>query len=143
MDNNEARIRGTLTADPTQVVVANGAKLTSFRLASNTRRFDRDKNEWVNAETLFMTVNCWRQLADNAYMSLHRGDVVEARGRLRQREYDGADGKSVTVVELEAYSVGPDMSRYVVSMSRPMRELPDLPEQAQPNTEVTAEAPAA
>ena len=143
MDNNEMRIRGTLTADPTQRVVANGTKVTSFRLASNTRRFDKDRNEWVNFETLFLTVNCWRQLADNAYVSLHRGDVVDVRGRLRQREYDDNDGKRVTTVELEAYSVGPDMSKYVVSMSRPMRELPDLPQQAQDSPGAEAEAPAA
>jgi len=136
MDNNEIRIRGTLVADPSRRVVADGARVTSFRLASNTRRLDRGTNEWVNAESLFITVNCWRQLADNAFISLHRGDVVEVRGRLKQREYDDANGKHVTSYEVEAYFVGPDMLRYVVSLSKPHRELPAVPEQAQDKDEV-------
>lgn len=140
MDNNELRIRGTVVADPTQRVVASGARVTSFRLASNTRRFDKNTSEWVNAESLFMTVNCWRQLADNTFVSLHRGDVVEARGRLRQRDYDDANGKRVTVFELEAYTVGPDMSRYVVSLSKPPRELPTIPQQSEGDAEVQESA---
>jgi single-strand DNA-binding protein len=130
VDNNEMRIRGTVVADPTQRVVANGARVTTFRLASNTRRLDKTTGEWVNVETLYMTVNCWRQLAENTFVSLHRGDVVEVRGRVKQREYDDKDGKKVTVVELEAYFVGPDMGRYLVSVSRPPRELPAIPEQS-------------
>jgi single-strand DNA-binding protein len=129
VDNNEMRIRGNLVADPTQVVVGNGSKVTSFRLASNTRRLDKGTNEWVNTETLFMTVNCWRQLGDNAKACLHRGDQVEARGRLRQREYDDKDGKKVTVVELEAYSVTADLSRYILTMARPPRPMPATAEQ--------------
>lgn len=136
MDNNEMRIRGTLVADPTSRVTADGTRVTSFRLASNTRRLDKSSNEWVNAETLFMTVNCWRQLAETTGTSLHRGDVVEARGRLKQRDYDDAAGKRVTVYELEAYIVGPDMGRYNVTMSKPPRELPSIPVQPQSTDEI-------
>jgi single-strand DNA-binding protein len=138
MDNNELRIRGNLVNDPTQVVVANGSKVTSFRLASNTRRLDKATNEWVTTESLFLTVNCWRQLGDNAFAILHRGDLVDVRGRLRQRDYDDKDGKKVTVFELEAYSVAPDLGRYIVTMARPPRQLPDLPEPEQKPAEEAA-----
>ena len=130
MDNNEMRIRGNLVNDPTQVIVGNGSKVTSFRLASNTRRLDKATNEWVTTESLYLTVNCWRQLGDNAFASLHRGDLVEVRGRLRQRDYDDKDGKKVTLFELEAYFVAPDLGRYIVTLARPPRQLPELPEQA-------------
>src|SRR5690348_5425415 len=125
MDNNEMRIRGNVATEPTQVLVASGSKLTTFRLASNTRRLDKTTNEWVTTETMFLTVNCWRQLGDNAFASLHRGDLVDVRGRLRQREYDDKDGKRVTVFELEAYAVAPDLSRYIVTMARPPRQVPE------------------
>jgi single-strand DNA-binding protein len=130
VDNNEMRIRGTVATDPTQVVVGNGSKITTFRLASNTRRFNKTTNEWETTETLFLTVNCWRQLGDNAFSSLHRGDIVDVRGRLRQREYDDKDSKRVVVFELEAYAVSPDMGRYIVTMARPPRQLPESTEQA-------------
>lgn len=133
MDNNEMRIRGNLVNDPTHMTVASGIKLTTFRLASNTRRLDKETNQWVTTESLFLDVNCWRQLANNVFTSLHRGDLVDVRGRLKQRDYDDKDGKKVTVFELEAYSVAPDMARYIVTMARPPRELPadSVPEQAQ------------
>jgi len=130
MDNNELRIRGNVATNPTQVAVADGFKITTFRLGSNHRRFDKATNEWVTSESLFITVNCWRQLGDNVFASLHRGDFVDVRGRLRQRDYDDKDGKKVTVFELEAYAVAPDLSRYIVTMARPPRQLPDVPEQA-------------
>jgi single-strand DNA-binding protein len=128
MDNNELRIRGNVATDPTQAVVATGTKVTSFRLGSNTRRLDKTTNEWVTTESLFLTVNCWRQLGDNVFASLHRGDLVDVRGRLRQREYDDKDGKKVTVFELEAYAVAPDLGRYIVTMARPPRQLPEVTE---------------
>jgi single-strand DNA-binding protein len=130
MDNNELRIRGNVATNPTQVTVASGHKITTFRLGSNHRRFDKAANDWVTTESLFITVNCWRQLGDNVYASLHRGDFVDVRGRLRQRDYDDKDGKQVTVFELEAYSVGPDLGRYIVTMARPPRQVPETPVQA-------------
>ena len=122
VDNNEMRIRGIVATDPTQVTVASGARVTSFRLASDTRRLDKATNQWATTETLFLTVNCWRQLGDNVFASFHRGDLLDVRGRLRQREYDDRDGKRVTVFELEAYAVAPDLSRYSVTMTRTPRQ---------------------
>ena len=142
MDNNELRIRGNVATNPTQVTVANGLKITTFRLGSNTRRFDKATNEYVTAESLFITVNCWRQLGDNVFASLHRGDFVDVRGRLRQRDYDDKDGKKVTVFELEAYTVAPDLGRYIVTMARPPRELPATSEQAPATGVVPAQSTA-
>ena len=140
MDNNEVRIRGRVAIEPTQVTVGTGHKITTFRLASDHRRFDKQANDWVTAETLFITVNCWRQLGDNVFASLHRGDLVDVRGRLRQRDYDDKDGKKVTVFEVEAYAVAPDLSRYIVTMARPPRQLPDQAEQAPASDAVPAQS---
>jgi single-strand DNA-binding protein len=140
VDNNEMRLRGNVVADPTQLTVASGAKLTSFRIASNTRRLNKMTNEWETTETLFLTVNCWRQLGDNVFASLHRGDLVDVRGRLRQRDYDDKDGKKVTTFELEAYSVAPDLARYIVTMARPPRPLPEASEQTPAAGVVPAQA---
>ena len=78
-------MRGNLVADPRQTATASGLKVTKFRIASNGRRFDQTLREYVDTEPCFMNVTCWRQLGDNVFASLHRGDFVDVRGRLRQR----------------------------------------------------------
>ena len=116
-------MQGNLVADPIRKVVANGAAVTRFRIAASGRRFDRALNDWVSNDPVFMTVHCWRQLADNAFQCLHKGDTVLVHGRLVFREYDDGEGKRRSTVEVDASSIGPDMSRYMVAMSRPTREL--------------------
>jgi single-strand DNA-binding protein len=128
MDSNTLWLRGNLVADPVQRVVANGSRVTNFRLASNTSRRDASTNQWVTTETLFMSVTCWRQLGDNVKASLQKGDAVEVRGRLRQREYDDANQNRVVRYELDAYSVTPDLNRAPVSIDRPNRvSAPEAP----------------
>jgi single-strand DNA-binding protein len=124
MDSNVFWARGNLVADPFQRMVASGAKVTNFRLASNTSRRDPATNEWVTTETLFVSVCCWRQLGDNVFASLHKGDSVEVRGRMRQREYLDTNNNRVVRYELDAYSVAPDLNRAQVTLERPPRSAP-------------------
>jgi len=124
MDSNTMWIRGNLVADPIHRMVANGSKVANFRLASNTSRRDPTTGEWSTTETLFMDVTCWRRLADNVKRSLHKGDAVEVRGRLRQRNYEDANKNIVTRFELDAYSVTPDLNRAWVEIKRPERVVP-------------------
>jgi single-strand DNA-binding protein len=104
--------------------------VTHFRIASSGRRFDKVANDWVSTDPVYMSVSCWRQLGDNVYQSLHKGDTVVVYGRLRFREYDDADGKRRSAFDIEATSVGPDLGRYVVLVGRPNRELNAEGEQA-------------
>jgi single-strand DNA-binding protein len=136
-------MRGNLVADPRQQATASGVKVTKFRIASNGRRFDQTAGDYVDTDPCFMNVTCWRQLADNVMQSLRKGDTVLVHGRLRFSEYDDKTngGGRRQSYEIDAISVGPDLSRYVTALTRPPRELPALPEQAQEPTEV--EAPAA
>ena len=130
---SQLHLQGNLVADPAQRVVANGAKVTRFRLASRGRRLDKALNEWVDTDPVFMSVACWRQLGDNVAKTLHKGDTVVVVGRLTMREYDDANGGGRrSFYEIDATSVGPDLSRYVAFLARPNRELSDadLPAQA-------------
>jgi single-strand DNA-binding protein len=136
-------MRGNLVADPRQTATANGLKVTKFRIASNGRRFDQTSREYVDTDPCFMNVTCWRQLGDNVMQSLRKGDTVLVHGRLRFSEYDDSTngGGRKQSYEIDANSVGPDLSRYVTALTRPPRELPVVPEQAQEPAD--AEAPAA
>jgi single-strand DNA-binding protein len=135
-------MQGNLVADPVQRPVANGSKVTRFRLASSGRRFDQALKDWVDTDPVYMTVACWRQLGDNVMQSLRKGDTVVVLGRLRFREYDDPNnGPRRQAYEIEASSVGPDLSRYLTELKRPLRELPAIP--AQPEAEVEVQEPAA
>jgi single-strand DNA-binding protein len=88
---------------------ARGASVVSFRLLSTVRRWERGKG-WYDADHNFVTVTCWRGLADNVSSSVKRGDPLLVVGRMRVRPWDTADREGSTV-EIEANSIGHDLSR--------------------------------
>jgi single-strand DNA-binding protein len=133
-------MQGNLVADPTRVVTASGQRLTKFRIASNGRRMDNQTKEWVNTNPVFMTVSCWRQLGDNVFQTLHKGDTVLLYGRMNYREWDDDKGSRRSAIDVEALSVGPDLSRYVAQLGRPVRELPEASAQPAVPAQQTAEA---
>jgi single-strand DNA-binding protein len=127
-------MQGNLVADPVQRPGGVTGNVTKFRLASSGRHFDKATGAWVDTNTVFMDVACWRQLGDNVFTSLHKGDTVLVHGRLDYREWDDADGKRRSAVEISASSVAPDLSRYVALLSKPNRQLaaePAVPEQVE------------
>lgn len=109
-----SEIHTTLVGNIATEVVArttrSGASVASFRMAVTVRRNDRDKG-WVDGHTSWVTVTCWRALADNVSGSLSIGHQVIVVGRLRVRDWATDDGRRGTAVEVEATSVGHDLSR--------------------------------
>ena len=117
-------MQGNLVADPNRTVTASGQRLTKFRIACSGRRFDPLSKDWMDTNPVYMSVACWRQLGDNVYQTLHKGDTVIVYGRMNYREWSDDDGNRRNAFEIEATSVGPDLSRYVAMLSRPNREIP-------------------
>lgn len=94
---------GNLTNDPELRFTQSGTPVASFSIAVNARRFDRDRNEWVEDAPAFWRCSLWREQAEHACESLHRGDRVVAYGRLRQDSYETAEGekRTATVIDVE------------------------------------------
>lgn len=122
MGETPVTVVGTLVSDmrprrvgPEQTLVLN------FRVASNARRFDKASDSWVDGESLYLSVNCWRRLAENA-ASLVKGDPVIVSGRLRTREWTTDQGERRSVTELEASALGPDLSRCTATVRKQRRE---------------------
>jgi single-strand DNA-binding protein len=100
---------------------SNGDPVASFRIASTTRRFDRASERWVEGDTHYVTVTCWRGLASNVVQSLKKGMPVMVYGRLRSREVQrpcGDMSHTVRYQDIEAYAVGPDLARGVCEFTR-------------------------
>jgi single-strand DNA-binding protein len=79
---------------------------------------DRSTGEWADGHTSYVTVICWRKLADNVATCLRKGDPVMVKGRLSVRPYEDKDGVPRTAVEVDASSVGHDLSRGVAQFQR-------------------------
>jgi single-strand DNA-binding protein len=102
-------VSGLVATSPRHLVTQEGLPITSFRLASSNRRYDRTKKAWVDGETNWFTVTSFRQLAINSAASISKGDRIVATGRLKVRDWDNGE-RTGTSVEIEADSLGPDLS---------------------------------
>jgi single-strand DNA-binding protein len=89
--------------------------VASFRVASTPRH--RKGGEWVDGNTTWMTVTCWRGLAEHAAKSISKGDPVIVIGRLRTNVWKGEDGVVERLI-LEATTLGHDLSRGTSVFSR-------------------------
>jgi single-strand DNA-binding protein len=136
-------VQGNLTADPVGRTTASGAAVVNLRVASNSRRFDREANEWRDGDTTYIGATCWRTLAVNVCATLRKGDSVVVFGKLLQRSYEAKEGGQRTVLEIDAISVGPDLNRWPADLRRPTRAAAPPPEEAADADEaVVAEAAA-
>lgn len=98
-----------------------GNPVASFRVASNTRRYDRENERWIEGDTHYVSVTCWRNLASNVASSIKKGMPVVVYGRLRSREVERPCGETSHIVryqDVEAFAVGPDLSRGTAEFSR-------------------------
>lgn len=124
-------ITGLVATTPRHILTSSGLSITSFRLASAQRRFDRSQERWIDVETNWYTVTTFRQLALNCSTSVLKGQRVVVTGRLRIREWENGE-RVGTTVEVEADSVGHDLlwgtstfTRSIVSNSATATTAPD------------------
>jgi single-strand DNA-binding protein len=112
---------GLVATIPKHTITSEGLAITSFRLASSQRRFNKNTNQWENGTTNWFTVSAFRQLALNLASSVNKGDRVVVIGRMRIREWENDGGKSGTIVEISADSVGHDLNWGSATFSRIVR----------------------
>lgn len=110
-------ISGLVATAPRHIVTGEGLPITSFRLASTQRRFDRSNQRWMDGETNWYTITSFRQLAINSATSIGKGDRVVLTGRLKIREWENADRSGINI-EIEADSLGHDLMWGTAQFSR-------------------------
>jgi single-strand DNA-binding protein len=130
-------VAGLVATTPRHLVTQDGLPITSFRLASSQRRFDRSQNKWIDGETNWYTVTGFRQLAINASTSVSKGDRIVVAGKLRVRDWDNGE-RAGTSVEIEAESIGHDLSWGSAVFTRTV--LVREPEVSVPDTDLTVGA---
>ena len=114
-------LAGFMVNDPKFKKVGDDVSSVKLRIAYTARWRNRETGEWADGATTFVNVQCWRQLADNVATCLRKGEPVLVMGRLRIRSYNDAEGKTRSLVEIEASSVGHDLTRGTAHFSRAYR----------------------
>jgi single-strand DNA-binding protein len=117
---NEAQVSmtGYVATQPRWRGMGTPSPNVTMRVAWTPRRLDRSTGEWADGHTSYVSVFCWRKLAENVATCLRKGDPVMVKGRLTVRDYTDKDGVPRTAVEVDASSVGHDLSRGVAQFQR-------------------------
>jgi len=102
-------VAGLVATTPRHLITQDGLPITSFRMASSNRRFDRTTGKWVDGETNWYTITAFRQLAINGAGSINKGDRIFVQGVLRVRDWDNGE-RAGTSVEIEAEAFGHDLT---------------------------------
>jgi single-strand DNA-binding protein len=101
---------GNAVTDVSLRTTTSGASVASFRIASNSRRFDKTSKSWVEQEPSYLSITAWSQLAENVALSIHKGQPIVVTGKLKVRQWQDGE-KSGTAVEIDAQSIGHDLNR--------------------------------
>jgi single-strand DNA-binding protein len=102
-------IRGLVATQPNHNILESGLDVTSFRLASTTRKLNKETGTWVDSDVNWYTVSCFRALARNAAESIQKGQRVVVSGKLKLREWDNGERSGLSV-EVEAQAIGQDLA---------------------------------
>jgi single-strand DNA-binding protein len=110
-DTTVTIVGNALNAPELRRTNGNNTLVASFRVASTSRRFDRDSGRWVDGPSLRVRVTCWRRLAEGVKNCVGTGDPLVVTGRMFTRDWIADDGQHRVSYELEAIAVGHDLSR--------------------------------
>jgi len=125
---------GNLTDDPELKYTGQSVALAKFTVASTPRIFDRSTGEYRDGEPLFLVCTAWRELAEHAAESLHRGTRVVVTGRLRQSRWETEDGEKRSAYGLDVDDLGPSLRFATCQVRRMSRtgghQAPDVPPDA-------------
>lgn len=104
-----------------------GVPVLNFRVGCTPRHFNKATGAWVDSETQWYGVSAWRRLAAHGAKSLSQGDPVVIHGRLNHRTYVNKNGLEAVAVEVEAFTIGHDLTRGIASF---VKAPPQAPVQA-------------
>jgi single-strand DNA-binding protein len=117
-------IVGNLTADPELRFTPSGAAVANFTVVSNDRYYDKNTQEWVDKDPVFLRCNVWREYAENVAESLTKGTTVAVTGKLSQRSYESREGEKRTVIEVEVDEIAPTLRFATAKVNRASKREP-------------------
>ena len=121
MNESFVTVVGNVVSDPVSRPTKVGKPFASLRVASTTRRWDAEKRTFVDGSTNYVNVVAFNALAANVMASVRKGHPVVVYGRLRVNQWETDKGEPRTSVEVDAYTVGHDLTRGQSDFTKPDR----------------------
>jgi single-strand DNA-binding protein len=141
-NDHDHHLIGNLTREPEIRYTRDGQATATLGVAVNRRWQDRTTKDWEES-TSFFDVVCWRELAENAALSLVRGMRVVVTGRLEHRSWETEEGEHRSKVEVIAEDMGPSLRFATAEVQRNDRRGTDAegPGEAATDGAATDESP--
>jgi single-strand DNA-binding protein len=98
---NRVVVSGNLTRDPELRQLPSGNSVCKLRLATNTRKKDRETGQWTDVPNYF-DVTVWGAQGESVARYCSKGSGILIDGRLEWREFDAQDGTKRQAVEIIA-----------------------------------------
>ncbi|MHB9862153.1 single-stranded DNA-binding protein [Streptomyces sp. YIM S03343] len=108
---------GRLVDDPELKFTQSGKAVASIRLAFNSRRLNKQTNEWEDGDVFWVRGTVWERLAENAAESLAKGMEVLVTGELRTESWE-KDGQKHSQASLLIRSIAPNLSHAIAQVSK-------------------------
>jgi len=118
--SNEAYVSliGFVATQPKKGQTKSGSTSLSMRVGWTPRALNQTTGEWTDLPSSFVTVYCYRKVAEHASVCLRRGEPIVVRGTIRVREYVDQNGQRRNTVEVQADSIGHDIRRGISTYSK-------------------------
>ncbi len=114
------QLSGNLADDP-EISFGGKTPVAKFRVLTNPRRFDRDRDQWVDGEPTGWKVVVFGKAAENVQESCRKGTRVTVIGTVAQRSYEAQDGEKKWVTEVTAEDVSVSLKWDTVKVQRMAR----------------------
>ncbi|MEV1079911.1 single-stranded DNA-binding protein [Streptomyces sp. NPDC050211] len=108
---------GRLTSDPELRFTQSQKAVASVTLAFNSRRLNKQTNEWEDGDTFFVRGTAWERLAESVAESLAKGMEVIVTGELRTERWE-KDGQKYERPALLIRSIAPNLAYAVAQVSK-------------------------
>ena len=109
MNDTLVTVVGNVVDSPRRVSLPNGA-VTNFRMASTSRRYDVATQQFIDAGTFWVDVECWNTLSGNVSASVSKGDPVIVHGALTTHSWESENGPR-SKPRIKAFAVGHSLTK--------------------------------
>lgn len=134
-------IIGNLTADPEVRFARDGKAVANFTIANSPRSYDRNSNQWVEGDPLFVRASVWGDYAQHVADSLSKGMRVIAYGRLKSQAWTDKQGNKRSDLRLEVEDIGPCLRFATAQVARASQGNSNGSNFAQPQQQASAPDP--
>lgn len=112
---------GRLTYDPELKISQNGVPVCQISLAFNSRKLNKQTQQWEDGDTYFVRAIAFNALAENITETLTKGMEVNVTGTVRTERWE-KDGVKHEMSKLIIDSIGPNLAYATARVTKAVRE---------------------